>query len=69
MFMWISDLFNHLRKFGLQVHVGNGDNPSKTEAMYFPPPRAEYSAADTSRITVLNNQGSPVGFVDFYLGI
>ncbi len=41
--------------------------------MYFPPPRAEYSAADTSRITVLNNQGSNAEFVDFtmdfrYLG-
>ena len=68
-----SYLFNHLRKFGLQVHVGKGDNPSKTEAMYFPPPRVEYSAADTSRITVLDSIGTPVGFVDFtkefrYLG-
>ena len=46
---------------------------SKTEAMYFPPPRVEYSAADTSRIVVLDARGQPAGFIDFttefkYLG-
>jgi hypothetical protein len=68
-----SYLYNHLRKFGLLMHIGNGAVPSKTEAMYFPPPRVEYSAADTSRIDVCDNNGAPVGFVDFtkefkYLG-
>ena len=48
-----SYLYNHLRKFGLLMHIGNGAVPSKTEAMYFPPPRVEYSAADTSRIDVV----------------
>ena len=33
-----SYLYNHLRKFGLLMHVGNGAVPSKTEAMYFPHP-------------------------------
>ena len=68
-----SYLYNHLRKFGLLMHVGNGAVPSKTEAMYFPPPRVEYSAADTSRIDVCDPNGAPVGFIDFtkefkYLG-
>ena len=66
-------LYNHLRKFGLLMHIGNGDVASKTEAMYFPPPRAEYTDADTTRIHVLDASGVPVGFVDFtkefkYLG-
>ena len=68
-----SYLYNHLRKFGLQVHVGNGSTASKTEAMYIPPPRVDYSAADTSRFNIVDEVGLPVGFVDFttefkYLG-
>ncbi len=39
---------------------------SKTKAMNFPPPRVQYSAADTSRIDVLNESGVPIGFIDFY---
>ena len=31
-----SYLFNHLRKFGLKMHVGSGTTASKTEAMYYP---------------------------------
>ena len=27
-------LFSHLRKFGLEMHVGRGSTASKTEAMY-----------------------------------
>ena len=61
-------IFSHLRKFGLQMHIGRGAAASKTEAMYFPPPRQAYAAADTSRFLV---DGS--GFVEFsesfkYLG-
>lgn len=68
-----SYLFNHLRKFGLLMHVGHGAVLSKTEAMFFPPPRAEYSAADTTRFNVLDSSGATAGFVDFtqefrYLG-
>ncbi len=64
-FLGASYLHNHLRKFGLLMHVGNGAVLSKTEAMYFPPPRVEYSAADTSRIDVLNVSEVPVGSIDF----
>jgi len=68
-----SYICNHLRKLGVVVHVGTGTTPSKTEAMYFPPPRQDYAAADTSRINVLDDEGAPVGFIDFttefkYLG-
>ena len=52
------------------MHVGGrGDTASKTEAMYFPPPRTAYNeAADTSRFYV-----DGTGFIDFcdkfkYLG-
>jgi hypothetical protein len=68
-----SYLFNHLRKFGLLMHVGNGSVLSKTEAMVFPSSRVEYSVADTSRFNVLDVNGSVAGFIDFtqefkYLG-
>jgi hypothetical protein len=61
-------IFAHLRKFGLQMHIGRGATASKTEAMYFPPPRQAYAAADTSRFLV-----DGTGFVEFsesfkYLG-
>jgi len=55
-----SHIFAHLRKFGLCVHVGRGDAASKTEAMYFPPPRTAYEAADTSRFFI-----DGTGFIDF----
>jgi hypothetical protein len=42
-------IFAHLRKLGLQMRIGRGATASKTEAMYFPPPRQVYAAADTSR--------------------
>ena len=50
------------------MHVGRGDTSSKTEAMYFPPPRTAYEAADTSQFYV-----DGTGFIDFcekskYLG-
>ena len=50
------------------MHVGRGDAASKTEAVYFPPPRAAYEAADTSRFYI-----DGTGFIDFcekfkYLG-
>jgi hypothetical protein len=50
-------IFAHLRMFGLQMHIGRGATASKTEAMYFPPPRQAYAAADTSRFIV---DGTPV---------
>jgi hypothetical protein len=44
-----NQIFAHLRKFGLQMHIGRGSTASKTEAMYFSPLRQAYAAADTSR--------------------
>ncbi len=58
-------LFNHLRRLGLLMHTGVGTTLSETEAMFFPPPRVDYSNADTSRFDICNADGSIVGFVDF----
>jgi hypothetical protein len=53
-------IFAQLRNFGLQIHIGRGARASKTEAMYFPPQRQAYAAADTSRFLVYGK-----GFVEF----
>jgi hypothetical protein len=45
-------IYAQLRKCGLQMHIGRGATEPKTEAMYFPPPRRAYAAADTSRFLV-----------------
>jgi hypothetical protein len=63
-----NQIFAHLRKFCLQMHICRGATASKTEAMYFPPPRRAYAAADTSRFLV-----DGTGFLEFsesfkYLG-
>ncbi len=69
-----SYFFNHLRCFGLMMHIGIGTTLSEIEAMYFPPPRVNCSnAAETSHFDVRNADGSAVGFVEFtkefkYLG-
>jgi hypothetical protein len=68
-----SYLFNHLRRFGLMMQIGVDKTLCKTEAMYFPPPRVDYSNADTFRFDICNADCSTVGFVDFtkefkYLG-
>lgn len=64
-------LYNHLRRFGLLMHIGKGIGKSaiasKTEAMYFPPPRQHSDGGDQSNFTVAD------GFVSFtaefrYLG-
>jgi hypothetical protein len=68
-----SYLLNHLRRFGLMMHIGVDISLPKTEAIYFPPPRAGYSNADAPRFDIRNADSSTVGFVDFtkefkYLG-
>ena len=68
-----SYLFNHLRRFGLKMHVGNGSTASKTEAMFFPRPREPYEHGNTERFNVSGDDNSTVGYVDFtkefkYLG-
>ena len=57
-----SYLSNHLRRCGLMMHNGVDTVLSKTEAMYFPPPRVDYSTADTTRFDIRNPDGSTVGF-------
>ena len=47
------------------MHIGVDTTLSKTEVIYFPPPRVDYSNADTSRLGICNAAGSTVGFVDF----
>jgi hypothetical protein len=56
------------------MHIGTGATPSKTKAIYFPPPRRPYSEADASRLGVLDGTGNAIGFIDFttefkYLGL
>jgi hypothetical protein len=56
------------------MHIGIGATPSKTEAMFFPPPRRLLSGANTFRLGVLDYKKNPVGFIEFttefkYLGI
>jgi hypothetical protein len=63
--MGASCVYAHLLKFGLTMHIGIGAMPSKTEAMFFPPPRRFYSEADTSRLDVLDDTGNAIGFIDF----
>jgi hypothetical protein len=61
-------LFDHLQRFGLQMHVGRGGTASKSEAMFVPKPGQPYSAGDTTRYPLDGD-----GFIDFvkkfkYLG-
>ena len=45
---------------GLCMHVGRGNAASKTEVIYFPPPRMAHKAADTSPFYI-----DGTGFIDF----
>ena len=61
-------LYSHLRKFGLEMHVGRGETASKTEAMFCPKPRKSYEVENTGRFYLDRD-----GFIDFteefkYLG-
>ena len=47
-----SQIFTHLWKFGLVMHIGRGNAAFKTEVIYSPPPRVAYEAAGTSRFYV-----------------
>ena len=68
-----SYLSNHLRKFGLKMHVGSGTTASKTEAMYYPTSMGSCEGGDTTAFTVSGLRGKDLGFVGFtkefkYLG-
>jgi hypothetical protein len=60
-------LYHHLRRFGLLMHIGKGATPSKTEAVYYPPPRTNHTDGNQTSFVVAD------GFVSFtdefrYLG-
>jgi hypothetical protein len=45
-------LYNHLKRFGLTMHVGRGGGKSKTEAMYVPALSSDYGQANTNKYNV-----------------
>ena len=47
------------------MHTSVGTTLSKTEAMYFPPPRVDYFTSDTCCSDIRNEDRFAVGFVDF----
>ena len=51
-----NDIFAHLRKFGLQMHIGRGATASKTEAMCFPPPRQASSVRGCGHVALSRRQ-------------
>jgi hypothetical protein len=61
-------IYNHLKRFGLLMHVGRGKTKSKTEAVYFPAQRQPHSDGDQRDFAVDGD-----GFISFstefiYLG-
>jgi hypothetical protein len=61
-------IYDHLRLFGLLMHVGTGGKKSKTEAMFCPARGARYEDGDTSDLVL--NCGGTVSFTKtfVYLG-
>ena len=60
-------LYQHLRRFGLLMHIGREATPSKTEAVLFPGPGEIQESGDTSNFDCAD------GFISFtdevrYLG-
>ncbi len=58
--LFVDDCAIIFTTFGLRC-----SQTTKTEAIYFPPPRLECSNAGTSHFDIRNAGGSAVGFVDF----
>ena len=60
--------YDHLRKFGLLMHVGSDGKRSKTEAMYCPARNEDYGDGDTSDLVL--DCGGTVSFTEkfVYLG-
>ena len=59
-------LFDHLAKFGLQMHIGTSTTKSKTEAMYVPSPfldKARQANTVTSEPIPLNDNANNIHFV------
>ena len=63
-----NQIFSHLRKIGLLMHVGRGGTASKAEAIYFPSPRQSYTDGNTSNFPV--DDTSSISFTESfrYLG-
>jgi hypothetical protein len=63
-----NEMYDHLRLFGLLMHVGANGKRSKTEAMFCPAKTDTYSAGDTSDL--LLDCGGTVSFTEsfVYLG-
>jgi exonuclease III len=61
-------IYDHLRLFGLLMHVGSNGKRSKTEAMYCPARTAAYGDGDTSDLVL--DCGGTIGFAEsfVYLG-
>jgi hypothetical protein len=61
-------IYDHLRLFGLLMHVGSNGKRSKTEAMYCPARTAAYGDGDTSDLVL--DCGGTIGFTEsfVYLG-
>ena len=58
-------LFNHLRKFGLEMHVGSGTTASKTEAMCYSMSTGSNEDGDTTPFTVSGPGVENPGFAGF----
>ena len=61
-------IYDHLRKFGLLMHVGTDGKRSKTEAMYCPARNEDYGDGNTSDLVL--DCGGTVSFTEkfVYLG-
>ena len=57
-------IYEHLRLFGLLMHVGSPGKKSKTEAMYCPARNDEYEAGDTSGLVL--DYGGTVSFTQSF---
>jgi hypothetical protein len=55
-------LVHHMRRFGLQMHIGRDGGKSKTEALFIPAPRTTSTNADRIKIVV---DSTDQGYVTF----
>jgi hypothetical protein len=68
-----NQIFVHIFKVGLQMHIGRSAKAFKAEAIDFPPPRQAFKAADTPRFLVdstgfvkLSENFKHLGSITFY---
>ena len=47
-------IFHHFSRFGLEMHIGRGKTPSKTECVFFPPPQFfQHAQRDEAAATLI----------------